>query len=263
MSGIFGTRDKPTADDPVEMIQPKYGISFDALSSGRLIGNSAFRKSNAAEGRIKFDGANISFEVLPGDFTRDDAEKSELIGLLDQDGKEMYEATGKVYYGLKIRFAEDWIPPEGKLDGNFNHATFFQLKKTESNDKSTGPAFALMGLGYEFILKIHGGPVDNVNERIVSCGTFTPGEWIYLIFSIVFDKAAGSVYIYRKNEGQESFSSLRLLRNIPTILYDNNGVIPLECHIGIYRSPADFSNKLWFGGFLRGSTYDDVKNNLK
>ncbi len=212
------------------------GISFKLRFDEQEFG---FLRTNAVSAdRIKIDNSFgypvVRFDVKAGDASNDASEKSELVGLVDEHGNEIYEKNGStIYYEISLFLPADWRSPVSPK-GGYNHLTFLQFKSP------LAPCIAAIILGEEFIIRTNTWS-DGIVQKEYSIGEIERGKWINLVFKFSFDEKLGAIEVWRN--GQVALN----VSGVPTALPDSQ----YEVHTGAYRSKQDFDEHLWIRSFFR------------
>lgn len=262
MVSIMGIFKKHTleanTEDPFIQNDPLPSISFDAFKGDPI---KAFAKYNARPGEIRMDNGSLYFEctkdsVTPNEDRLNPAQKVELVGMLS-NGQVIIEKEGTVIYGLRIKLASDWITTK-------THCTFLQVHKVDTDKVNTKPALALSTELNGIVLKVRGGNIDtrvlSDKEINLTDNSLALGRFISLAIKVCYDKINGSVEVWRKDEGELSFTPVASVLGVPTVFYNKVGVVPLVFHCGIYRKPETFISKMWIAKILRGTNLDEIKS---
>lgn len=213
----------------------------------------------------------IRVEVRPGDDPiNSSGERAEVRNMRDLAGISMWEneSSNTQYYATSVYLPADWRPPAGSVDGSI-WGTFLQLHGPDVNHAS--PVFELGALN-RFYLATEVGDLDYCPSDPSRCinkmysfsdGSLNLGHWTDFVIRIHFAKSyTGTVDIWRRNEGQTSFTNVLSLSNVPTLQFRssvNGGAVGDHYwKTGFYRSPETFTNVLWIDGPVRGDSFDAV-----
>ena len=134
-----------------------------------------------------------------------------------------------------------------------------------AEDTVNGPAFALFALDKLFV-QMHVGNMDVVQPwpylQFTSKNDLAKGHWIDLVIGIKYAVGpTGSVNIWRRDDGEVSFTNVFSIQNTSTMAYKNSDPTKLNHYwkTGYYRSiQTNITNILYLDGFYRASTFDDA-----
>jgi hypothetical protein len=201
-------------------------------------------------------------EVRPGDITSS-GERAEVAVMSDALGNSIFEnvGSGMQYYAYSVLLDPKWLPPapyQGSVWG-----IIVQLHGPDIYH--TNPVFSLQAQDV-FSIGLRGGDLDinkTVTKYKLADDKLNLGEWVEFVFGIKFtgDKK-GSVEIWRRNTGAKDFTSVLIIKDVPTLQYQTSIDAVVREHywkMGLYRSKQTaITNILWSGGFVRGRTFDAV-----
>jgi hypothetical protein len=194
-------------------------------------------------------------EVRPGDNPLNccfSSERAEVTIMTNPDGSDLQEgpSSGTQYYGFSVR-----------LEPNFQFplwSVVFQLHGPDYLD-----VFPLISVGLDsggFYLDHYGGNVANTTRLHRALGPVTAGVWTDFILKITYATGAtGEVMVWRRNEGEQNFTQVATLSDVPTLQYI--GSDPVGEHYwktGYYRSKEDFTSVIWNDNVVRADTYEEV-----
>ncbi len=254
-------------------------ISFSCGYETEINGNGCWQaKYVTNEDRIKRvtdtyrkGVASIRIEVDPGDVIKTggstwSGERSELHILTNPDGSQILEDenSGTQYYALSVKLASDWKQPY--IEGSSAYwSMFLQLHSNAALNAS--PAFSLNAMD-QFYVVIIGGNLDDTNHyykySLLSKADLNRGHWVDFVIGIKYAKDnTGAVNIWRRDEGESTFTNVFSVNNIPTLQYktsvSSGAIIGHYWQTGLYRpNNIPHSNVLWLDGMTRGTTFDAV-----
>jgi len=173
------------------------------------------------------------------------------------------ESSGTQYYAFSVRLAPDWQPPEPDWDGLWG--IVLQLHGPDSY--MTSPSFCVQVLDQYYIM-LHSGDLDSPEDSLqwefypLANTGLNRGYWVDLVVKIkLAQDFTGSVDVWRRNEGQASFTHVLSVDDVPTLQYKSSqgGVGDHYWQHGFYRPEQDtITHVLWLDGLTRGDTFDDV-----
>lgn len=205
-------------------------------------------------------------EVRPGDDPiNSSGERAEVSTMSDRDGNPLFEdeSSGVQFFAFSVRLAPDWQPPTPEAGSGW--ATVLQLHGP--NSLKASPSIAVRVLDH-FAISLHAGNLDDrakaawheshpfKNYRLA------PGKWVDLVLRVKLAKDfTGEVDVWRRDEGQVSFTHELALRRIPTLQYasgiDNGLVGKHYWKHGLYRSKdRSITNVLWLDGLTRANSFE-------
>ena len=251
-----------------------HGNSFSGGWENGLLGKGNWKAAQVVAGDrlqlttdpVRQGHYSLRVEVRPGDDPiHSSGERAEVLVMTDANGSPINEseASGTQYFAFSVRLDAGWQRPAPEKNGNW--AVVFQLHGPD--ELNTGPSFAVSVLDH-FNIAIHAGDLDFPEKSLqwksyeFSDSGLTPGKWVDLVLRIKFAKDfTGAVAVWRRNEGQSSFTQVISIENIPTLQY-RSSVSPVGTHYwkhGLYRSKqARITNVLWLDGLTRGESFDEV-----
>ncbi len=180
------------------------------------------------------------------------SERAELTIMTNPNGSDLLEGltSGTKYYGFSVRLEPNFQFPEWSL--------LFQLHGPDYLD-----AYPLVAIGVDadgYNLDHFGGDTTTAPRIHRALGPVTPGQWVDFILKVTFAKdATGEITVWRRNEGETTFTQMTTLTNIPTLQY--RGTDPVGGHywkMGYYRSKQSFTNVLWNDGVTRADTFEEA-----
>jgi len=198
-------------------------------------------------------------EVRPGDDPiKSSGERSEVSNMTDAMGNVINEgkSSGIQYFSFSVRLDTSWQDPVGG-GGAEPWAAVFQLHGP--NVLGIPPAIAI-SVQKEFNLYLHTGDFS-INGKYFD-GTFpfansnlNLGRWVDLVMKIKFaTDFTGVVTVWRRDEGQTSYSKMLDLEGVPTLQYKSS-LGPVGLHYwkhGFYRSKETaITNILWLDDLTR------------
>jgi len=273
---------------------------FMAFWSPVPIDNTWLFNTSSARDRIRLEpdptspkgGMVARFEVRGGDHRNGaySGERSEMYAMVGKNHRKLPVTadSGHEFYGLAVKVSADWIAPQAEppSKGNVHWGSFMQLHSP--NIYNSPPALDLiaendfhlgMDSGELGITKIdpktgavRQGKKDSIPVAFTN-GKLNPGHWVQFMMDIVWSADSnGSIRIYRRDEGEQEFSTVLDMPGTPTLQYDSFiSTDPAECktcapdnvthywRVGFYRSTSpDQTNVLWLGPVVRGTSFDEV-----
>jgi hypothetical protein len=211
--------------------------------------------------RIQLDGfstghgkAAVRIEVQPNDdplSLNANSERAEMLLMQDANGKEIRETTdsGKQYYATSYYFSSAW---QGQ---QLPYSAFAPV------DCSVGDRNACNS--WSFVWQFYGwgglsagqetvnGPQRYLfnNSHFTDGGLITVGKWTDFVFMV--DWSTGSYTIWRRDEGQVSFT-MTLSAKTPV-----SARLSVYVKQGLYRggNVGDRTDVLWIGPTARGSSF--------
>lgn len=235
MSGIFGTPNRQTVDDTVDMLQKDSAISFD-MQVNHFRTDNAENESRITKDYVVKRSGNFSYKIdlLATDSSNENSKKSELVGMIGNDGKEIYERSGNIsYYAFSFMVDNGWISPIGSA-GNPNHATIMQFKTPDL------PVIVFMIFGNDFMVRVNWAKAENPVGAFYQIAALKKGQWQDFLIKINFNRA-GNVSVW---DGQKQL----LNQNVQTYIDT-----PMELHTGLY-TPQDNINRTIHIGVLKRSS---------
>lgn len=208
----------------------------------------------------------VRIEVRPGDDPIDSSgERAEVHVMTDANDNRIdeNELSGTQYYAFSVRFAPDWQPIDP--EGGDPWGVIFQLHGPDALGAS--PSFSIQTLD-QFYVMLHSGDLDSPANSLAwqfypfSNGDLNPGQWIDIVVRIKFAADfTGSVYVWRRDEGQSDFTLVLSVDQAPTLQYQSSQGDVGEHYWkhGFYRVEMDTTTHvLWLDGLTRGNTFDGV-----
>lgn len=170
------------------------------------------------------------------------------------------------YYGLMVRFPDDWQEPSGAGWGlslaqlNFENVSGAPVILDAHADHislvmQTGLCRSTSGCAYT------SGAGGNVAPMTVAPAPLALGVWHELIIHVHWatDKS-GKIEAWHRLQGQTSWKRTVSLRGRPTVQWDEQGPRAIRGSvtadkIGAYRGWARFPVTIWEDGFVRAPTF--------
>jgi Polysaccharide lyase len=224
-------------------------------------------------------GAVLRVEVRPGDYLGYAGERAEVSYMLNPTGGQ-YRVTaesGHEVYGISIKLDPNWQPPlHDKTHGGWQWGSFMQL---HSPDVFGGPPSFSLAVEEQFHVQTLAGDLigpDGQRRNTTSIpftnGELRPGHWIQFMVDVVWAyDSHGSLTVYRKDEGDKSFTAVLTRPDQPTLQFNsqfpdsrNTGPLP-NTHLaywkaGYYRSISPgVTSRLWLGPIVRGTSLKEVE----
>jgi hypothetical protein len=212
-------------------------------------------------------GTVLRVEVRPGDTVGWSGERAEVSHMLSPTGAQ-YPVTvesGHEVYGISVKVDSDWLPPANK----WHWGAVLQLHGPD--DFVAPPALALAA-EEDFHLNtcagdlVEGGSLSrnkDAKSLPFTRGDLRPGHWVQFLIDVVwaYDNS-GSLSIYRRDEGEASFSPVLTQTGQPTLQFRSTTPNPVGSHywkMGYYRSHSPgVTSRLWLGPFVRGASLQEV-----
>lgn len=206
-------------------------------------------------------------EVRPGDDPLGTSgERAEVSVMKNRGGSASYEnaSSGTVYYAVSYMLPTDWRSVATATSG---WSVVFELHGPDSLGYS--PAFTLNAEN-QYSVTIHAGdlPSDTAPGSFYDLAFSDPslnlGRWTDFVIAISFSPTAtGKVDVWRRNEGQSSFTHILHSTGIETLQFDSRTSSAVGNHYwkqGLYRSDsATITNVLWMGPSARGASFRAVE----
>lgn len=268
---------------------------FLAFWSPKPMPNTWLYNTSSAADRIQLiqdptspkKGMVARFEVRSGDH-RDihSGERSEMYTMIGANGKKLpvTEDSGHEFYGISIKVSDDWKGPQAESaeKGHVKWGSFMQL---HSPNAYNSPPAVDLSVEDEFGFYLNSGELisllpdkrsggmkqsrKNSQYFKLTNGNLNKGHWVQFIIDVVWAKdPTGSLKIFRRDEGQNSFQQVLTLDNTPTLQYSQYiSTDPKSCstcaldnvvhywRVGYYRSTSDQTNVLWLGPIVRATTF--------
>lgn len=225
-------------------------------------------------------GVVARIEVRTGDmfWTGERAEVSRMMRTDPTTGKTVHrpvvESDGHEFYGLAIKLPPDWQSPTQKNGELPSWGIFLQLHGPASFH---APPSISLNVDDAFHIEMCGGDVleggTRENAKPAQSYPFTNGDlmrghWVQFLMDVVWSYGNdGHLAIYRRDEGEKTFTKILELNNTPTLQYSYGtpkSEAPHHWKTGFYRSPtagtplAGMTNIIWLGPFVRGTSFDEV-----
>ena len=197
-------------------------------------------------------------EVRPGDDPiNSSGERSEVSHMTDSMDNSISEgeSSGTQYFAFSVRLDSSWQDPVGGVDGPW--AIVLQL---HGPDVLGIPPAIAVSVQNGFNLFLHAGDLSNKAKYIDGIFPFANsnlnlGGWVDLVMKVKFaSDFTGAVTVWRRDEGQTSYSKMLGLEGVPTLQYKSS-LGPVGSHYwkhGLYRSEETaITNLLWLDGLTR------------
>lgn len=177
---------------------------------------------------------SYKIDLLADDQSNESSKKSELIGMIGDDKREIFETLGNTsYYAFSFMVDSGWISPVGKA-GNPNHATVLQFKTPDL------PVIVFMVYGDQFMVRVNWAKGDFPIGAYYPITTLKRGKWQDFLIKIAFSRA-GNITVW---DDQKQALTI----NVPTYVDS-----PMELHTGLY-TPQDSIDRTVHIGMLKRSS---------
>jgi Polysaccharide lyase len=208
-------------------------------------------------------GAVLRVQVLSGDNVGWTGERAEVSHMLGSDGKGIGVTpdTGHEVYGVAVKVDPYWQPPAH----SWHWGLALQLHSPDEFESP--PAFALAVEQDFHINTCAGDIVDGVAAHGKSLpltrGGLVPGHWVQFLIDVVWaNDSTGSLIVYRRDEGEATFTQVLKQTGQATLQFRSTTPNPNAKHywkMGYYRSVSPgVTSRLWLGPLARGSSLQEV-----
>lgn len=204
---------------------------------------------------------SIRVELRSGEEPASNGERCEVCLPKDINGTLWYEnvnVTGTKYYALSTYLPSDWSPPTGA-------DPWCILVQLHTPDAISGasPTIALEALSAYRIQTCWGDADVGLNYAYLtlSNNALQKGHWVDWVLRYTMAKdASGSIYVYRRDEGEAQFTQVLASLNRTTVVWKASQPTYIDHYwkTGIYRSDFAGTNVVYLSGFTRGNTFKDV-----
>ncbi len=201
------------------------------------------------------------FTVRPGDvFQGSSGERAEIVldGWRSTSRFRVHGDEGVEYYRISVKLDADWLSPEKDSRGQL-WGTFFQLHGP--NEYGSPPAVAFLA-DDSFALFVYGGNVNQKlgGRRVLTNSELKRGTWVDFVLAVKWAiDESGSVTLFRRDEGQESWEKVLDIKSVATLQYKGDPVIKYHYwKAGFYRSSSSHENGLMLGPIIRARTFGEV-----
>ncbi len=212
----------------------------------------------------------LKAEVRPGDSYGSSGERAEVYWMYGADGKHIVEneTSGTQYYAISVYIPADFIPPScsGVTNGCSSWAIIEQLHGADVY--SAPPVFAI-GAKDNYYVQMWSGDLDYLNDSTkshklkYSLGDLQKGKWVDFVWKIKYSKNfTGSVDVWRRIEGEQDFSKVLNLANIPTLQFktsvNNGAILDAYWRSGYYTSQENFTRIIYLDSHARGDSFNEI-----
>jgi len=163
-------------------------------------------------------------------------------------------SSGTQYYGMSYLFPTTWAAT-GKNSQGTGWSVIFQLHGPDNLGAS--PSFALSA-DSQFLIESYAGDLNNAARRTFtfSNGSLSKGKWVDLVIRLQHSASNnGRIVVYRRDEGQASFTKVVDQSNVPTLQY-RGSVGTHYWKQGLYRGEIpNRTDVLWMGPSSRATTF--------
>ncbi len=205
---------------------------------------------------------SLKVTVKSGDNYGSSGERAEVFGMYGPDGKQIFEneASGTQFYTISVYLPLDFKSPSSSW------GSFQQL---HSNDiYNSYPSFAIGALDTYYVQMIS-GDLNALNDPKKShtvkypIGALQRGKWVDFVWKIKFAKTfTGTVDVWRRIEGETSFTQVLSIANIPTLSFNSTvsggAVLDAYWKTGYYTSAETFTRVIYIDSNTRGASFNDV-----
>ena len=198
---------------------------------------------------------------MPGDNYGSSGERAEVYGMYGPDGKQIFEneTSGTQFYAISVYLPLDFVSPTG----------WGEFQQLHTNDiYHSYPTFAI-GATDTYYVQMISGDLDALNDPTKShtvkypIGALQRGKWVDFVWEIKFAKIfTGTVDVWRRIEGETSFTKVLSVANIPTLSFKSSvsggAVLDAYWKTGYYTSPETFTRVIYIDSNTRGDNFDAV-----
>jgi Polysaccharide lyase len=213
-------------------------------------------------------GAVLRVEVRSGDTVGWSGERAEVSHMLGPAGVRypVTADTGHEVYGLSTKVDSDWHPPT-----SINKWRWGLILQLHGPDDFNAPPALALAVEDDFHINLCAGDLSeggasrnkDANSVALSRGDLRRGHWVQFLIDVVWAyDSHGSLTVYRRDEGEATFTPVLSQAGIPTLQFRSTTPHPNGTHYwkaGYYRSVSpNVTSRLWLGPIVRGTSMQEV-----